>query len=336
MLGKLIFGTALAASLGGAIWLGAETVAADRVRDALIDSPVMDAQRVEPLRNREGPGVRLVGPQLRSPGMALDLPWAELIIAPLSPTRPRLSLPQEARLTLRGRSLDLAADSAGAELGLSPLRQMAMDDARLSAIGLRADGLDLAGLVDGTMSLQRLGHDAPRLAGAAYDLSLRVEDVTPEALDLLGLPGLPAAVSGDGQGRLWFDSAIFPQSGQVPRLVGLQTDQAQLRIGDLTLRIVARIVADEAGHAEGRVALYTRDAEAMLDQLVTIGIVPAQAALPLRFGLAQLGRAELPPVAGQPELPQPGAGELRLALDFRDGQTFLGPVGLGPAPLFPR
>ncbi|MDM7459737.1 MAG: DUF2125 domain-containing protein, partial [Paracoccus sp. (in: a-proteobacteria)] len=315
---------------------GGETVAADRMRDALTDSAALDAERVEPLRERAGPGIRLVAPHLRGADMALDLPWAKLFIAPLPPTRLHLSLPQEMRLTLQGRSLDFAADTAGAILGLSPLRRIAMDDAHLSATGLRLDGTGLARLVEGTMSLQPLGHDAPRMAGAAYDMSLRARDMQPEAMDLLGFPGLPAAVSGDARGRLWFDDAIFPQSGQMPRLVGLQTDQAELRIGDLTLRLATHVVADEAGRATGRVALYTRDADALLDQLVAVGIVPTQALPPLRLGLAGLGRAQLSPAEGQPDLPQPKPDELRLTLEFRDGQTFLGPVGLGAAPLFPR
>ena len=40
--------------------------------------------------------------------------------------------------------------------------------------------------------------------------------------------------------------------------------------------------------------------------------------------------------AGTPAPAEPAKGELRIPLIFRDGQSFLGPIPLGTAPLLPR
>lgn len=333
---RLLTGLAVLGALVAGLWLGGETWAARRAAEAIAQSPQIEATSVTPLRRPDGFGLRLEAPVLQGPGAALSLPWAELSAAPTAPFTARLILPQAGQLQLPGASVVLAAAAPAARLTVAPLREMAVDAAHLSLDGLQLDGAPAAGPVRLDAALARLGHDAPRAAHAGYDLTLAAEDLSAGLLALLGLDAraLPGPVSAQGAARLWLDAAPRLQEGApAPRPVGFQTAGLDLASADLSVRVVGRLAADEAGLAEGRLAVFTRDAGAIVDQLVALEVIPGGAALLLHAGLGQIGRAEFPegPYAG-PAIPAPGEGELRLPLSFAGGQMSLGAVPLGPAP----
>ncbi|MFN3273100.1 MAG: DUF2125 domain-containing protein [Paracoccus sp. (in: a-proteobacteria)] len=332
-----LIGVTVVAILGAGLWLGGETVAADRLRQHIAQSPALDAASVTPLRSPEGMGLRLEAPAVGDARAGLALPWARLLLSPTSPTTLQLDLPPEGRLTLDGRVHDLTAGAAQALLSVAPLRGMVVDALHIEARDLRIDGMALARQIDLDLAMQRLGHDAPRPARASYDADIAIDGMAQAGLSQLGLQAgeLPGDLSAQGVVRLWLDGPLRPGQARPPQLVGGQTDGLTLASGDLSARIVARLAADEAGFAQGRVALYTRDAGAIVDHMAELGLIPDGARLLLRAGLSQLGRAGF----AQGDAPQPGpdfpeatGDELRLPLLFQDGQMFLGTVPLGPAP----
>lgn len=333
---RLLTGLAVLLALVAGLWLGGETLAARRAAEAVARSPLVEAAAVTPLRRLTGFGLRLDAPVLRGPGAAISLPWAELSAAPTAPFTARLVLPEEGQLQLPGATVAIAAAAPAASLTVAPMRDMAVDAAQLSLDALRLDGVEAAGQVRLDAQLRRLGHDAPLAARAGYDVSVSAEQLAVELLALLGLDAtaLPGPVSANGAARLWFDAAPRLQEGApAPRALGFQTAGLDLASGDLTVRVVGRLAADEAGLAEGRLGVFTRDADAIIGQLVALEVIPGGAALLLRAGLGQIGRAEFPEgsYAG-PAIPAAGTDELRLPLSFADGQMSLGAVPLGPAP----
>ncbi|MFN3524560.1 MAG: DUF2125 domain-containing protein [Paracoccus sp. (in: a-proteobacteria)] len=337
MLRGTLIGVAVIAALGAGVWLGGETLAADRLRQHIAQSPGMEAAAVTPLRSTDGMGLMLEAPILGDGLTGIALPWARLLLAPTALTTVQLDLPPESTLTLDGQPHALTATSTEASLGLSPLRRLAVNALTLAARDLRIDGLALAQMIDLDLVMQRLGHDSPRAARASYDADITLDGMSPAGLAQLGIAAgaLPGDLSAQGVLRLWLDGPLQPGQARPARLIGGQTDGLILTSGDLSVRIVARLSPDAEGFAEGRVALYTGDAPAMIGHMAELGLIPDGAQLLIRAGLSQLGRAEFP----QSDAPMPGpvfapaaSDELRLPLVFQDGQVFIGAIPIGPAP----
>lgn len=335
---RLMMGVALLLALVAGLWLGAETWAARRAAALIAEAPEVDAAAVTPLRRLDAFGLRVEAPAVTGAGLALELPHAELSLAPTAPRTLRLTLPGEGRLRTGAGDVALAATAPEASATVAPLRDMAIDAAHLSLRDLRLDGRAAAETLQIDARLRRLGHDAPRPARAAYDLALEAAGIAPEALALGGLDAaaLPGPLAATGALRVWLDDAPRLQQGaRRPQLAGFETQGFDLATGDLQIRIVGRLGADASGLAEGRLAVFTRDGEAIIRQLVALEIIPAAAALLVRAGLTQLGSTDFPEAAGPlsgPAIPAPAEGELRLPLTFAGGQVSLGAIPLGPAP----
>lgn len=90
--------------------------------------------------------------------------------------------------------------------------------------------------------------------------------------------------------------------------------------------------ADAEGRAEGELTLSTTDLKPLLQAAANAGLIPKQAVV-----LAETVAKSLGNRAGAPEPAADATGpELRLPLKFADGKMHLGPLPLGPAPIFPR
>lgn len=333
---RLMMVVALLVALVAGLWVGGETLAARRAAELVARMPQAEAAAVTPLRRLDAFGLRIDAPVYAGGQAALHLPWAELSLAPAAPRTLRLVLPGEGQLRTGGGDIAIAAAAPEASVTVAPLRDMVIDAAHLALRDLAVDGTAAAEMVRLDARLRRLGHDAPRAARAAYDASLRVENLAPEALALAGLDAatLPGPLSAAGEARLWLDEAPrLQRDAPRPGLAGFETSGLDIASGDLSVRVVGRLSADASGLAEGRLAIFTRDAEPIIQQLVALEVIPAAAALLVRAGLTQLGRADFPEdAAAGPAIPLPAEGELRLPLSFAGGQMSLGEIPLGPAP----
>ncbi|MBW7057195.1 DUF2125 domain-containing protein [Paracoccus bogoriensis] len=328
--------TILLALLAGGIWFGGEILAANRLKAEIEKRPDLAAASVAPLRAPPSLGVMIEAPRIGPGSPAIRADQVRLLVDPLAPLTLRLVLPDRLTLTLDGRDLGLTGQDLDAEIGFSPLHGRSVKRARMQGSNLALDGQPLARAADLQLDLNRLGFGSPRAARAAYRVMVRLDDLSPQALSPLvpALATLGTAISIEGEATLWLDAPFQPDDPQMPRLVGGQSAGMDLWLGGQALRVIGRITPDAAGLAEGQVAVYARDAGAVLDVLAAAGLLPDTARLLVEAGLSQLARAEIaPPFDHGPAMPPPAEGELRLLLTMADGRMSIGPVPIGPAPL---
>ncbi|WP_199260501.1 DUF2125 domain-containing protein [Paracoccus binzhouensis] len=324
----------LALILGG-LWLGGESLMAQQLRRIAAEQPMVDLGAVRELRDPRRIGVQAAALQLRTDAGTLALPQAELWLAPLRPTELRLDLPPRATLDPGAGPLQLGLADASARLRLQPLNGLAMASAGVAAGPLTVEGRDLARSLHADARLAALGADAPPSATAAYDLQLAVDELEPALFATLPLPG---RLSLSAKGQVWLDALPRPATlspGLAPLPVGLRLDDAELQLGALRTRVLGQVQADAQGRAQGQVALYTRDAEPLLQAAAAAGLIPPKLVTLAGTMLKTISAQPLPEDAGF-RFPPPAAGELRLPLTFADGKMSLGPLTLGPAPVFPR
>lgn len=331
---KAVIGAGVAVAMLAGAWLGTESLASRRVAAMIAADPGLDAAAVRPLRDPRAIGVEVTGLQLRDPALGISLPWARILLRPSSPLTARLELPDQAQILQGGGVVDLGLARSQASLSLSPLNRLAPDRLDLQADGLTLDGRPLAAALSLQARLASVDPDAPDPAGAAYDLQMSLSGLQPEGLARIGLdPGpLPGPIALEGPLRLWLDRAPRLTEDTAPQIVGWQTPGLSLQAGEIGLRLVGRLSRDAQGRAEGQLALYSSDAEAMIGMAAGLGLIPPQGQLLLRAGLSQLARAPIAADLPGPEFPEPAEGELRLPLVMRDGQLMLGGMAIGPAP----
>ena len=349
----------LACLLGGA-WLGGESWLAGRATALVDQRDDLAAARIAPLRDMRRAGILAeqvqIDGQAAGQGASLMLPRLDLWVPPTAPNDVQASLPDTAQLVLRGATHDLAMQDAGASLRFSPVNGMSVSRAIVRADQFSLDGAPAIAGLHLQADLARMGNDAPRDAGAAYDLTLAVDGFDPLALSTLGLPppALPGQVGLDGTARLWLTSApgrgMMRGQGAQPQPVGFRTDGLVLRIGELEARLVGQVVADDQGRASGRLALYSADSRGWLTALSDAGLIPASGVMLGGALLKTLSATPMEPAADpqadkkvnpalarfkQPAMtfPEPAEGEVRLPIFLRDGKVFLGTIPIGSAPM---
>ena len=329
-----VIGTGLVLALLAGGWLGAETLASNRVAALIADDPSLQAASVAPLRDPRRIGIALSEPAWTDPALGVSLPWAQLYLSPTSPLTARLDLPDGGQVTQGGQVMQLGLSAPAASMALSPLNGMVPNRLDVQARDLTLDGQPLAQGLSLQARLAGLGSDAPRPARAAYDIDLGLTGLQVGGLAQLGLdPGpIPGPLSVQGPLRIWLDGTPSVTGGASPQVVGWQTAGLDLRADTIGLRIVGRLSRDDQGLAEGQVALYSTDADAMIGMAAGLGLIPAQAGMLLRAGLSQLSQADLDDTLPGPDFPDAAQGELRLPIIMRDGQLILGGVPIGPAP----
>lgn len=351
------------AALLGVVWLGGESWMASRATTAIEAREDLSAASVTPLREPRRIGLHLAEPAFKGAAggqpLAVDLPWLDFWVSPAAPHELHADLPDTAQLDMAGTQVAVQMTGAGASLRLAPANNMALSRASLQADAVQLGGQPAIGAVSAQARLISLGHDAPRAAGAAYDIALRLDQADPTTLAQLGLPplALPGLLSVDGDLRLWLNEAPGPAAlqgrGAAPHLVGFRSSGLNLTLGDLSARLLGEVTADDQGRAAGRLALYTKDSEGWLAAAADAGLIPGSGVLLGGAMLQNLSAMPMQPEAaadtdrpsatarvvstgGDFTFPDPAEGELRLPIFLRDGQIFLGAIPIGPAPQFPR
>lgn len=329
-----VIGTGLVAAMVVGGWLGAETLARDRLAAVIAADPALEAASVTALRDPRQIGVALSDLRVSDPALGVALPWLRAWLSPLSPLTARLDLPDQAQVTQGGQVMQLGLSAPVASLSLAPLNRMAPDRLDLQARDVTLDGQPLADGLSLQARLVPLGADAPRPARAAYGVDLAFEGLDVAGLARLGLEAgpLPGPVAARGPLRIWLDGTPSVTGDRVPQIVGWQSEGLSLQAGPVGLRIIGRLSRDAQGRAEGQVALYSADADAMIGMAAGLGLIPPQGQLLLRAGLSQLSRADLDDTMPGPDFPDAAEGELRLPILMRDGQLILGGLPIGPAP----
>lgn len=325
--------------VGGAVagaWLGGETWLAREARRMIAEDPRVEAASVTPLREIDRIGLGLTKVQIATPVGEALLPAVELWAAPTSPNQFHAALPPSMTLPVMGRPLAVTAKDAMLTLRVSPGSEMAISRVAAASGPVGVEGHPLLAALDAQAQLVAMGAAAPRAARAAYDIGGRLRDVT--GTGLLPLPPALAdrAISVEGVARV-FLTAPFRQGADAPppQLVGLASEGVTLTLGDQSLRLAGTVRAGDDGRAEGAAFVYTADARAWLQLAADLGAIPAVTVALADTALQQAAETEIELPAGVPAPAAPERGELRVPLVFRNGKTFLGPLALGEAPLFP-
>ena len=327
----LIAGSLAAAWLGGETWLARE--AARRIEA----DPRIESAAVTPLREIDRVGLHLAEVGVETPQGTAQLPALDLWAAPTSPNEFHATLPPQMTVPLGGQPRQVAAQNAVLTLRVSPGNDMAISRAAAASGAVTVDGAALLTALDLDARLAPMGADAPRAARASYVLSGRAEGLTPG-----GVIAMPPAIAGagamsaEGTGRVYLTAPLKPQQAEPPQVVGLASDGVTLQLGDRTARLTGHLAADDEGRAQGAVFVYTADPRGWLDLAAAAGAIPqgAVALAGTALDAAAALQPDLPP--GTPVPAEPAKGELRIPLIFRDGQSFMGPIPLGTAPLLPR
>ena len=107
-----------------------------------------------------------------------------------------------------------------------------------------------------------------------------------------------------------------------PRLLGAEIRALEIDWGQGRVRGSGQIEIDRAGRPQGRIALTVQNWRPVLKSLVGAGALRPETAPTWERGLAQLAAA------------QGDGATVSLPLVFRQGWMSLGPIPIGPAPVF--
>jgi hypothetical protein len=163
----------------------------------------------------------------------------------------------------------------------------------------------------------------------AHDVAFNAENLELPAVtaSLTGGSMLPAAISTValdatlGFDRPWDRAAV--EAGN-PTLESVEVRDVSLAWGELDLRGRGTLAVDGQGFAEGRLDLRARNWEEMIAVAEAAGALQPAVAGAVRAGLGLIAR-----LAGDGDA-------INVPLDFAGGQTRLGPVVIGPAPVLAR
>lgn len=234
-------------------------------------------------------------------------PWQ--LIAALPQTQ-EIALPDGQRLTLDTQRL-MASLLTRPSPSL-PLRRAVIEGERLQ---FTSDRGWQAGAAKAVLAA---AEDPSRINGLR--LGAEISDLTPPA-SLTALPGLGPKIS-----RLHLDASLglaLPVSlGQpLPEIAAISLSEASLTWGDLGLQARGEISEDDEGRALGQISVTVQNWRILPPLAVKLGMVPAENEETLTRALAFLARLS----------PDPQA--VTLPMRFDRGQTWLGPLPIGPAPL---
>lgn len=329
----------------GGLWIGGESLIARELRKLTQADLGFSAASVTPLRQINAVGVALKDASVQGPFGALNVPTSRLWVSPLSPLRVQLDLPDRAALDLGDGPLPLDLTTPRVNARFLAMSEFVPGNVHLSSGPLRLDGVPLAQAVSVDAQLARLGGGAPRRAATGYDVNWRIDGLDPAALPQLQRAAQAFNVAGpvtfNGQGRLWLDTPATPGTiaQGLPRLAGVQINQADLRMDGMSARVIGRLEADAQGRASGALAIYSRDATPMLKVASNAGLIPERALKLANAMIRSISAMPMPDqdpqspaAAGGLVYPTPQDGELRLPILFADGRMSLGPIPLGPAP----
>ena len=324
-----------AGAIVAAVWLGGETWLAARGQRMIDAHPELAATSVTPLRRLDRIGLRLDDLAIRTPEGEAVLPSLDLWAAPGAPTHIRAALPAQMQLPLLGRGRQIAAQDAEVSLRLSPLNGMAVRSLAGESGPVSVEGAALLTRLDLQAQLTPMGAQAPATARAAYAVTADWAGLTPTAL--LELPEALAdqPLSGQGKAVVFLTGPLRPGEPE-PQLAGIASSGFTLTLGPQTLRIAGRLAADADNRAEGALFLYTADARAWMQLAGDLGLIPPRLVMLAGTALEQAAAAEVELPAATQAPDDPGPGELRIPLIFRDGRVFLGPLPLGNAPRLSR
>lgn len=267
------------------------------------------------------------GLQLADPasGWAWSAPIFQVLSLSYKPNHVIAVWPERQRVSSPGGTAEVTAETLRGSLVFVPGTDLALDRMQLEIADLVIETPDGRAVLD-------VAHFATRrsVAGMAPANS---HDI---GLDITGLRlPLPVKLNLDPTGLLpdRFETAHLDMSvaydapwdrhaieGRKPQPRAISLKKLALSWGDLTLNARGNLEVDRSGYPNGDITIKARNWQQILKVLVAAEILPPDLAAQIRSGLGLLAG-----LSGDPR-------SIDIPLSFAGGQTFIGPIPLGPAP----
>jgi len=246
-----------------------------------------------------------------------------LIQPAYQPQTVRAIWPREQILTTDRQSLTIRADLMQALLQLRPTDRFSLvrAEADLAGFDIRSNWGWTSAIDTARLTIADQGDDTTR-----YDVTFDARGVTPagEVLRLLDPDrDLPEAIE-----RLTINTVLaFERQWDMralevarPQITRIELAELRAGWGGLALRASGILQVDARGIPTGDLALNAENWRAMIALGVNAGAIPGAMQSTLENGLALIAG-----LSGRPS-------DLDVTLSFSDGQAYLGPIPLGPAP----
>lgn len=264
----------------------------------------------------------VTAPEIGDPdsGIQWQAPFFQVLSLSYKPWHVIAAFPPEQRISLPGEAITLQSGKLQASVVVQPLPALPLD--RLVLVGE-----DVVALGDKGWDVRAASiHFATRQDASRVDrheIGLEVAGIQPDA-------GLTAVLAGalPDQVRLLRVDAVAGFTAPLdrmalqsrPQITELILKDMRVDWGDMSVIAKGSVVADSAGFAEGEATLRLENWEVALDVAEAMGVIAVkdrgmwdQAARLLSLGAA-------------------GDAAIELPLQFREGQTRIGPLVVGPAP----
>lgn len=259
----------------------------------------------------------------RLSGFEWSAPWLRVFALSYRPNEVIAVLPEEQSLSLGGQPFTLFTNDMRASAKVGANTDLSFERATLEIQNprLRAgDGSELA--MAHLLAAARANPDTAN----GYDLYLDAQSIVlPQWLrDVLDpdatLPPLIRQLRLDSVATLNRALDRHAGDGAPVQLEALSITELGLMWGDISLSAIGDITAGENGVAEGSLTLSAANWRQALDMAVAAGLIEEGFATTYASMADQLDET--------PHL----ADTLTVTLSFRDGQSKLGPLAVGPAP----
>lgn len=264
-------------------------------------------------------GLALSGVRVPTQAGAVELPALDLWVTPLAPKTLRADLPESAVLDSPAGRRQIGMEDAVADMTLSPFGAINRASASFAALALDGEPLSERG----TMIARAVADD--RLPGHPFQVQIELPELR-----------LPQVASATGGLRLWLDRAPGIGMQTPPAVLGVMTEGLEIDTGGFAVRLVGQLSKGGDGLVQGRVALYSSDAAAMLDTAIGAGLIPPNVRLLAQAMLNRIAQMDFASGGGEwPPMPPAPQGQVRIPLDMREGRMYLGTIEIGAAPAWP-
>ena len=260
--------------------------------------------------------------QMPQSGITWSLPFLQIFALSYRPNQIIVAMPPEQRITGPFGEAVLQTESAKGSATVAPNTDLTLDHTNvvLDDAVLTSNGAELRALRVLAASRLAEGDDS----GRAHNIGITLDDVRlPQAMaDRLGgaaeavLDGatLDATVTFDRP----IDRAVY--QGATPQVQALEIKDLKVNWGRIGLDATGDLAVGADGALQGTLETSLRNWQDALQVAAQLGLIP-------EGNLAQVQQA-----IGFVAMMSSDDGKLTLPLAFRGGQTFLGPVPIGPAP----
>lgn len=280
----------------------------------------LEERRVRGFPNRFD--TTLLAPSLTDParGITWSAPFAQVLALSYRPNRVIVAFPDEQTVEGPFGTVRIGTERARGSVTLAPEPSLALDHSEFVVDDLAIENGGRLGVGELLFATRRPPGDD---TGRAHNIGITIRR--------FDLPEAIATALGGGADRIGyanFDAtATFPRpidrgvlSEGMPRPETIAIDRFDVEWGDVGLSGSGTLEVGADGRLTGALDFDLENWRRTLDLLAQVGIVP-----PGQLPALTRGLDFVTGLSGDPDT-------LSAPLVFRDGQVFLGPVALGPAP----